>query len=364
MTTQAYDAIIIGAGQAGGPLASALAKAGKKTALIEEKYVGGTCINTGCTPTKTMVASAEVAEMARRAADYGVNTAPVSVDMSAVRRRKEAVVERFRTSSRGAIESGGAELIEGRAHFLSPTQVEIQLNAGNSRQISAPLVLINSGARPRIPNLPGLDRVPYLDSTRIMELEEVPDHLLVLGGGYVGLEFAQMFRRFGSQVTIVQNSGQLLGNEDADIAEAVRKILEEDGIQVRLDTSAERAESAPDGTVQLTVRANDGGEEIVSGSHLLVAVGRTPNTGPLDLPAAGVAVDALGFIQVDDRLQTSAPGIYALGDVKGGPAFTHVSYDDFRIVRANLLEGGSASTKGRLVPYTEIGRASCRERVY
>jgi pyruvate/2-oxoglutarate dehydrogenase complex dihydrolipoamide dehydrogenase (E3) component len=366
MTIQTYDAIVIGAGQGGGPLASALAEAGRRTAIIEAKYVGGTCINYGCTPTKTMVASAQVAETARRAGGYGVTTGAVTVDLHAVRLRKQVVVERFRKGSLSGIESGGAELICGRARFLSPNTLEVQLNEGGARQLSAPLIAINTGDHPRIPDLPGLAGVPYLDSTSIMELDEPPAQLLILGGGYVGLEFGQMFRRFGSQVTIIQQSGQLLPLEDMDVAEAVLRILVEDGIQIHLNTSALRAERTAQGEIRLTLKSGDR-EQTVTGSHLLVAVGRAPNTAELDLPAAGVETDAQGHIRVNERLETNVKGIFALGDVKGGPAFTHISYDDFRILKANLLEGGQASTAGRLAPYTvfidpQLGRVGLTER--
>jgi pyruvate/2-oxoglutarate dehydrogenase complex dihydrolipoamide dehydrogenase (E3) component len=366
-TKERYDAVVIGAGQAGTPLSTTLARAGWKTALIEREHVGGTCINEGCTPTKTMVASARVAYLARRAADYGVHTGPVTVDMAKVRHRKRAIVESFRSGSRRRIENTeGLDLLMGEASFTGPRSVEVRLNNGETRLLSADTIFINTGARPRKPPLPGLDSVPALDSTSIMELDEVPEHLLVLGGGYVGLEFGQMFRRFGSQVTIVQRRGQLLTREDTDVAEEVANILREDGIVLLLDTHALRIEQDTDSRIQLTVRTPDG-ERTLSGSHLLVAAGRVPNTEQLNLAAAGVQTDERGFIQVNERLETSVPGVYALGDVKGGPAFTHISYDDFRIIRTNLLEGGDATTADRLVPYTvfidpQLGRVGLTEQ--
>ena len=361
---ESFDAIVIGAGQSGGPLSTALAKAGKKTAIVEGSHVGGTCINYGCTPTKTMVASAAAADLARRASVYGVHTGQVQVNMAEVRARKESVVERFRGSTRRAILSGGAELIEGWARFTGPKTLEIDLNGGGQRQMTAPLILINTGGRPRTPDLPGLGSVHFLDSTTIMDLDEIPEHLLVMGGGYVGLEFGQMFRRFGSQVTIVQRAGQLLPLEDGDIARAVQEILEQDGIQVLLDTEATRVEQSGQ-EICLSVDSPGGARTLV-GSHLLVAVGRAPNTERLNLPAAGVTLDAHGNIPVDDRLETNIKGIYAMGDVNGGPAFTHISYDDFRILRANLLKGGNLSTRGRLVPYVvfidpQLGRIGVTE---
>jgi pyruvate/2-oxoglutarate dehydrogenase complex dihydrolipoamide dehydrogenase (E3) component len=369
-TRERYDAIVIGAGQAAVPLSTALARSGGRTALIEREHVGGTCVNEGCTPTKAMVASARVAYLARRAADYGVHTGPVSVNMAKVRQRKRDIVDSFRNGSQRRIENTeGLDLLMGEASFVGPKSVEVCLNSGEIHHLTADKIFINTGARPRKPSLPGLDSVPYLDSTSIMELDEVSEHLLVLGGGYVGLEFGQMFRRFGSQVTIVQRRGQLLTHEDPDVAEEVANILREDGIEDLLDTHALRVRQAPDeggGRIQLTVRTGEG-ERTLTGSHLLVAVGRVPNTDRLNLAAAGVQTDERGFIQVNGRLETNVPGIYALGDVKGGPAFTHISYDDFRIIRSNLLEGGEATTAGRLVPYTvfidpQLGRVGLSER--
>lgn len=360
-----FDSIVIGSGQAGTPLSLALAEAGRKTALIERQHVGGTCINEGCTPTKTMVASARVAYLARRAADYGVNTGPVSVNQAKVRERKRAIVESFRGGSQRRLEQAkGLELIFGSARFLGPNSVEVQLNAGGARQLTAANIFINTGARAGRPEIAGLDSVPALDNISIMELDAVPEHLLVIGGGYVGLEFGQMFRRFGSKVSIVHSHPQLLTREDADVAEEIASILVEDGIELVLDAETVRVSRNAD-LISLTVRTRRG-ERTLTGSHLLLAAGRVPNTEALNLRAAGVVTYGRGFIKADNRLQTSAPGIYALGDVKGGPAFTHISYDDYRIIRANLLEGGNAGTEKRLVPYTvfldpQLGRVGLTE---
>jgi len=376
--THRYDAIIIGAGQAGVPLSRALAEAGWKTALIERKHVGGTCINEGCTPTKTMIASARVAHLARRAADYGVHTDPVTIDMAKVRERKRAMVESWRSGNRKRIETTeGLDLLMGEARFTGPHSLEVHLNNsvpsewpserdGETRVLTADNIFINAGARPRTPSLPGLDRVPFLNSTSIMELDRVPEHLLVLGGGYVGLEFGQMFRRFGSQVTVVQRRGQVLTREDPDVAEAVADILREDGVEILLDTHASGVESGPNDEIRLAVQTPNG-QRVLVGSHLLAAAGRVPDSDRLNVDAAGIEVDERGFIQVNERLETNVPGIYALGDVKGGPAFTHISYDDFRIIRANLLEDGDATIAGRLVPYTvfidpQLGRVGLSER--
>jgi len=364
--TQQYDAIVIGAGQAGGPLATALARAGRKTALIEREHVGGTCINEGCTPTKTMVASARVAYLARRAADYGIHTGAVTIDMARVRERKRAIVDSFRNGSQQRIEATpGVDLLFGEASFSGPKALEVRLNSGETRQLTADTIFINTGARPAVPTLPGLDDVPFLNSTSIMELDRVPEHLLVLGGGYIGLEFGQMFRRFGSQVTIVQRGNQLLGREDDDVAEAVAAILSEDGVEILLESDALRVERAGD-AITLVVRTR-AGERTLRGSHLLVAAGRVPNTDRLNAGAAGVQLDRRGFMPVNERLETNVPGIYALGDVNGGPAFTHISYDDFRIIRTNLLEGGAATTTQRQVPYTafidpQLGRVGLSEQ--
>jgi pyruvate/2-oxoglutarate dehydrogenase complex dihydrolipoamide dehydrogenase (E3) component len=364
---QHYDALVIGAGQGGVPLAITLAQAGRKTALVEREHVGGTCINEGCTPTKTMVASAKVAYMDRRSPDYGVQNGPVTVDMVRVRERKRDIVNNFRNGSEQRIENtNGLDLLMGEARFIGQKKLEVHLNGGETLQLTADTIFINVGARPANPPIEGLDSVPTLNSTSIMELDEVPEHLLVLGGGYVGLEFAQMFRRFGSEVTVVQRGKQLLAREDADVAEEVAKILREDGIEVLLETQAQRAEQTDGGSIQLTVHTPEG-ERMLTGSHLLVAVGRPPNTDKLNLDAAGVQTTERGFIKANERLETSVSGIYALGDVKGGPAFTHISYDDFRIVRTNLLEGGDATITERLVPYTvfidpQLGRVGLTEQ--
>jgi pyruvate/2-oxoglutarate dehydrogenase complex dihydrolipoamide dehydrogenase (E3) component len=366
MTIQQYDAIIIGAGQSGGPLSTAFAKAGWKTAIIEREHIGGTCINEGCTPTKTMVGSARVAYLARRAADYGVHTGPISVDMTVVRKRKRDIVESFRGGSESRIKNTkGLDLFMGEASFRGPKTLDVHLNTGEVLQMSAGTICINTGERPSTPRLEGIEEVPWLNSTTIMELDSVPEHLLILGGGYVGLEFGQMFRRFGSQVTIVQRGAQLLAREDKDVAEAVADILREDGIEVLLKTSATRVMRAPDGHIELIVNTSEG-ERVLNGSHILAAAGRTPNTHKLNLSTTGVEVDKHGYIRANDLLETSSPGIYALGDVKGPPAFTHISYDDFRILRTNLIEKGHATIKDRLVPYTvfidpQLGRIGLTE---
>jgi pyruvate/2-oxoglutarate dehydrogenase complex dihydrolipoamide dehydrogenase (E3) component len=360
-----YDAVVIGAGQGGMPLARALAGAGRKTALIEREHVGGTCINEGCTPTKTMVASAKAAYIDRRSADYGIRNGLVTVDIQQVRQRKRDIVDSFRSGNERRIEeTEDLDLVMGEARFTGPKDLEVSLTEGETLRLTADEIFINVGARPANPPIEGLEGVPALNSTSIMELDEVPEHLLVIGGNYVGLEFAQMFRRFGSAVTIIQRGRQLMGREDADVAEAVAEIMRQDGIEVLLAANPQRVEQREE-KIRVTVETPDG-ERAVEGSHLLMAAGRPPNTDTLGLEAAGVETDARGFVETNDRLETNVPGIYAIGDVKGGPAFTHISYDDFRILRTNLLEGGDATIADRLVPYTvfidpQLGRVGLSE---
>jgi pyruvate/2-oxoglutarate dehydrogenase complex dihydrolipoamide dehydrogenase (E3) component len=287
------------------------------------------------------------------------------VDMRRVRERKRANVTSWREGSERRAHESGAELIMGEARFTGPKRVAVRLNGGGTRELAAETIIINAGARPSVPDLPGLERIAALDSTTVMELDSVPEHLVVLGGGYIGLEFGQMFHRFGSRVTIVQRGPKLLAREDDDIADAVAEILREDGIEVLLECQALGVEPAPEG-LRLVVKTPDG-ERTIAGSHLLVATGRTPNSDSLDLETAGIAAGTGGFIRVDERLATSVPGVYAVGDVKGGPAFTHISYDDYRVLRENLLRGGDATTAGRMVPYTvfidpQLGRVGLSER--
>jgi pyruvate/2-oxoglutarate dehydrogenase complex dihydrolipoamide dehydrogenase (E3) component len=364
-----YEAIVIGSGQGGTPLCQALANAGLRTALVERTHVGGTCINEGCTPTKTMVASGRVAYLARRGADYGVHTGSITIDMNRVRQRKRDIVDSFRNGSQSRIEkTPNLDLLFGEASFTGPRSVQVRLKGGSQRTLTADKFFINAGCRPSVPSLEGLQSVPYLDSTSIMELDAVPEHLLVIGGGYIGLEFGQLFRRFGSRVTIVQRAAQLIRGEDTDVAAEVLAILEQDGIEVLLNTKARRvAKEGPQIKLAVSSGEDTGGQSrTLSGSHLLVATGRVPNSDSLNIAAAGIAADGRGFIKVIAKLETNVAGIYALGDIKGGPAFTHISYDDFRIIRTNLLEKGSASTDGRLVPYTvfidpQLGRVGLSE---
>src|ERR1700758_2451028 len=366
MADEQYDAIVIGTSQGGRFLPVELAKAGQRVALVERGELGGVCVNTGCTPTKTMVASARLAYPARRGAGYGVRIGPVSVDLAAVRERKRARVAGARQNYASRLAQDGPDLIEREAHFTGPKTVEIAVTGGGTRQISAPVVVIDAGARPKPLAITGAGDVPVLDSTSIMELDQVPEHLLILGGGYIGLEFGQMFSRFGSAVTIIQHGPRLLTNEDEDVSDEVAAILRDDGITVLTDSTPVRVEPADGGGLRLTVRTGDG-ERQLEGSQLLSAIGRIPNTEALTPEAAGIRLNDRGFIEVDEHLQTSAPGVYAMGDVTGSPAFTHSSYDDYRILHANLIGHEKASTRDRIVPYAvfidpQLGRVGMTER--
>ncbi len=314
-----------------------------------------------------MAASARVAYLARRASDYGVETGRVKVNLAQVRERKQKIVERFRNGAEECLETtANLDLIRGEASFTDARTVKVQGAGSEALRLSGEKIFINTGAKAVIPPIGGLNRVPSLDSTSIMELEALPKHLLIMGGSYIAIEFGQMFRRYGSQVTIIERGEQLLAREDSDVAEEVYKILREDGIDVRLKARASRVETNEQAEIELTV-SGDGGEVTVKGSHLLIATGRRPNVDHLNLGAAGVEVDEKGYVKVNDRLETNVPGIYAIGDIKPGPAFTHISYDDFRIIQANLLQNGNARIEGRPVPYTifmdpQLGRVGLTEK--
>jgi pyruvate/2-oxoglutarate dehydrogenase complex dihydrolipoamide dehydrogenase (E3) component len=333
--TRKYDAIVIGAGQAGPSLAARFAGAGKSVAIVERHLFGGTCVNTGCTPTKTLIASARIAYDARRAHSYGIelDTASIAVDMGAVQARKKGIVDASKTGLENWIRGlQNCTVYKGHARFESAQSVSVDGQLLTSEQI-----FINVGGRPRIPAFPGIDDVASLTSSSVLELEELPPHLIIIGGSYVGLEFAQMYRRFGSDVTVIEKAPRLLSHEDAEVAAAIQSALEAEGIQIRLGAEciqlAHRA-----GTVTANVNCSTGSPQ-VTGSHVLVAVGRAPNTDDLGLEKAGVATDHAGFIQVDDELRTNVSGIWALGDCNGKGAFTHTAYNDYEIVAANLFEG-------------------------
>jgi pyruvate/2-oxoglutarate dehydrogenase complex dihydrolipoamide dehydrogenase (E3) component len=356
-----YDALIIGAGQAGPPLAARLAGAGRKVALVERHILGGTCVNTGCIPTKTLVASAYAAHVARRAADYGVRVpGPVVTDMKAVKARKDGVVEKSRKGlDRWLRGTQGLSLLQGHAQFDGPHALRV-----GADRLEADQIFINVGGRASAPPIDGLANVPYLTNASMMDVDFLPEHLVVVGGSYVGLEFAQMYRRFGSQVTVVEMGDRLIGREDPEVSDSVRELLEREGVAVR--TKAKCIRVARDGAgVRVGVDCADGAPE-VRGSHLLLATGRRPNTDDLGLDKAGVKTDARGYVEVDDELRTSAPGVWALGDCNGRGAFTHTSYNDYEIVAANLLDGDKRRVSDRITAYAlyvdpPLGRAGLTE---
>ncbi len=347
-----YDAVVIGSGHAGEPLAIEFARAGLHTALLEGFEFGDTCVDSGCAPSKSLIASANVAHLARKAATFGVHTGSVEVDFGKVQMRKQAVLDGLRSQALRELSAApNLTVLKGDARFESAGSLLVHEQGDAVLELDAPKIFINTGARPALPELPGLAQVPYLTSSSAMELDELPEHLLVLGGSYLGVELGQMFRRFGSGVSIVERQSQLLAREDRDVAATIAEILREDGVEVFLETEAISVANDPAGGVKLKVRTPSG-EHVLSGSRLLVVAGREPNTEGLDLPAAGIAVDARGYIRVNERLETSARGVYALGGVNGGPAFTHVAYDDLRILRALMLENAKTATTGRMCPYT------------
>jgi pyruvate/2-oxoglutarate dehydrogenase complex dihydrolipoamide dehydrogenase (E3) component len=338
------DVIVIGSGQAGVPLATRLAGAGRRVLLAERSRLGGTCVNYGCTPTKTMVASARAAHVARTSAALGVRAGEVRVDLAEVVRRKDAVVAQWRAGVDRRLRGAGDRLtvVAGHARFVGEREVEV---AGERHRAAA--VVVNVGVRAAVPPIEGLDHVPWLDNRRVMELTAIPEHLLVLGGGYIGCEFAQMYRRFGARVTVLDPGDQLLGREDPDVAAEVAAVFRREGIDLRLGARAARVEGSA-GALRLTLE----GGGVLEGSHLLVATGRRPNTDDLGCAAAGVALDGRGFVPVDDHYRTSAAGVYAVGDVTGGPQFTHVSWDDHRLLYDVLLGRPSRRRSERVIPYT------------
>jgi pyruvate/2-oxoglutarate dehydrogenase complex dihydrolipoamide dehydrogenase (E3) component len=356
-----FDAIVIGSGQAGNPLSHRLADRNWRVALIEEGNLGGTCINTGCTPTKTMLASAQVAYYARNAVKWGVLAERVRVDLPAIVARQRKVVESFRAGQQRYVDQRpNIKLYRGHAKFISPKQVQV-----GAEIVEGDKIFINTGTRPEMPNIPGLETVPYLTNASILELQELPTHLLILGGGYIGLEFGQMFRRFGSQVTIVHRGERILPREDPEITQELQKVLQLEGIAFELNANTNRAEKL-NGEITLTIDTRQGPRKL-SGSNLLVATGRRPNTDDLGLENAGVETNAHGYVKVNGRLETGVPGIWALGDVKGGPAFTHISYNDFQIVFGNLVDRQDLTIEGRYLPYSlftdpQLGRVGVTEK--
>jgi dihydrolipoamide dehydrogenase len=361
-----YDAIIIGAGQAGTPLAKKLAEAGKKTAIIEKRYVGGTCINDGCTPTKAMIASARAVYQARKAAELGVEIGTIKIDFQKIKQRKDDIVNQFRSSSEKGIKSTkGLELIFGTARFSGEKELTIALNDGGEEKVTADLIFINAGAKTTIPDIEGLNEIDYLTSTTILDLEAIPEHLVIIGGNYIGLEFGQMFNRFGSKVTILEKSPGILAREDQDISSALTEILADEKIELLTDVKINQIEQDKK-QIKISIESGKTKKNITA-SHLLVAVGRTPQTADLGLENCGVKLDDKGHILVNEKLETNIKGVYALGDVKGGPAFTHIAYNDYTIVYRNLIEGTNYSIHDRPVPYCmftdpQLGRIGLSEK--
>lgn len=344
--TEKFDAIIIGTGQAGPSLAQRMTREGMKTAIIERKLFGGTCVNVGCIPTKALVASARAAHMARRGGDFGVTIdGPITVDMKQVKARKDAIVKQSNDGVTNWLKSmENLTVYEGHGRLESANAVSV-----NGERLEADKIILNVGGRATVPNMPGIDDVDYLTNTGMMDVDVLPEHLVIIGGSYIGLEFAQMYRRFGSRVTVIEMAPKLIGREDDDVSTTVHEILTQDGIDIRLNASciglAQR-----DGKVTVTADCEPGAEEIV-GSHVLLAVGRKPNTDDLGLDAAGVETDARGYITVDDGLQTNVPGIWAIGDVNGRGAFTHTSYNDYEILAANMFDNDPRKVSNRITTY-------------
>ena len=344
-----FDVVILGSGQGGKQLAWHLGRAGKKVAVVERRWVGGSCPAVACMPSKNEVWSARIAYLVQNAAQFGTSTGAVKTDMRKVRARKQDMVDREIELHLQAYKSSGAELIMGSGRFVGPRTIEVALNDGGARSLAGKEVVLNLGSHAAIPDIPGLEAARALTHIEALELDYLPSHLIVLGGGYVGIEMAQAYRRFGSRVTIIEPGRQLMGREDADVAEEIQRILEGEGIEVQLNAQPVDVRGLSGDAVTLTVRAATG-ERKIEGSDLLVAVGRIANTRGIGLDEAGVELDARGFIRVNERLETTAPGVWAIGESAGSPQFTHVSVDDFRIVRDNMA-GGNRRTDDRLVPY-------------
>jgi len=357
-----HDAIVIGSGQGGVPLATNLADQGWSVALIEKGEVGGSCINYGCTPTKTMISSARMAHYARVAPEFGIHPGEIKVDMAAVVARKNEIVDSFRSGVLEQIDSSpNVTLYHDHGRFTAPHEVGI-----NGETLKSDKIFINTGTRPLFPALPGLDQVEVLTNRNIMDLQELPAHLIALGGSYLGLEFGQMFRRLGSEVTVVEMSDRIAAREDAEISDSLREALEAEGMKFHLGSTATKVEKTADG-LEVTVKKKDGTTERIEGTHLLMSIGQVPNSDDLGLDKAGIATDKNGYIQHNGKLETNIPGIWVLGDVKGGPAFTHVSYDDYLVIFDNLVNRKNRTIDNRVVPYAlytdpELGRFGLTER--
>ena len=349
MPTDRYDILILGSGAGGKLLAWSMAGAGHRTAVVERRWIGGSCPNVNCMPSKNEIWSAKVADLVHRAADFGLVTGPVATDMRRVLQRKRAMVDAEVAAHLANYKASGAELIMGTGRFVAPKTVEVRLNDGGTRVVSGDRVFLNLGTHATIPSIAGLTDARPLTNIELLELDRVPEHLVVLGAGYVGLEFAQAYRRFGSRVTVIGNLSQLLPREDPDVADEIRRIIAGEDVDFLLGAEVTRVEGRSGASVRLHVRT-DGTERTITGTDILVAAGRTPNTADVGLDTAGVDLDGAGYVKVNERLETTAPGVWAIGECTGSPQFTHVSVDDFRIIRANLT-GGSRSTRDRLIPF-------------
>ena len=356
MPATAFDVLIIGSGQAGNPLATALADAGRRVALVEENRLGGSCINYGCSPTKTLLATAERLHQLRTAAAVAAPPVPgaadLRVDLATAVARKDAVIGAMRAGVRANLTKKHDHIIllEGHAAFTGPHALRVMLASGRTQDVTAPLIFLNTGTRAAVPAVPGLAEAGYLSTTQLLDLKELPEHLLILGGGYIGLEFSQMFRRFGSRVTVVESGPQLLEREDDDVCQGLQAALGQEGVEFVLNARAHGVSRSPSGHVTLSVSTPQG-ERRLRGTHLLVATGRTPNSDRLGLGFAGVKTDENGYVLVNSSLQTNVKGVYALGDIHPGPQFTHLAYDDYRIVRDALLHGRKRSARDRPLPY-------------
>jgi pyruvate/2-oxoglutarate dehydrogenase complex dihydrolipoamide dehydrogenase (E3) component len=345
-----FDVLILGSGQGGKLLAWNLGREGRSVAVVEREWVGGSCPAVACLPSKNEIWSARVAHLARHAAEFGTMTGPVTVDMKKVRERKREMVEREAAFHIKAYESSGAKLIMGSGRFVKPKTIEVQLNDGKTRTLSGEQVVVNVGTHAAMPDVPGLQAAAPLTHIGALELDHAPGHLVVLGGGYIGIEMAQAYRRFGSRVTIVEHHSQLMVREDEDVSKEIHAVLRAEEIDVILNAETVKVEGVSGKSVRVTLRT-PGGEQVVDGTDILVATGRVPNTAGIGLEEAGIELDERGYIRVNDRLQSVAPGVWAIGEAAGSPQFTHVSVDDFRIVRDNLT-GGTRKTSDRLIPYT------------
>jgi len=349
VSTQQYEVLVLGSGVGGKLLSWHMASAGHRTAVVERRYIGGSCPNINCLPSKNEVWSAKVADLVHHAKSFGLITGSTAIDMGRVRQRKRDMVDGLIAMHLDHYRKSGVELIMGGARFVGPKMLEVHLNDGGTRTVTGERVFLNLGTHSTIPPIPGLTDARPLTNIELLELDRLPEHLIVLGGGYVGLEFAQAYRRFGSRVTVIQQAEQLLGGEDPDVADELRRILAGEGIEILLATEAVHVEGRSGENVRLRVRAARG-EQTIAGSDVLVATGRTPNTAGIGLELAGVELDPRSYIKVNDRLETTAPDVWAIGECAGSPQFTHVSEDDFRVIRDNLA-GGSRSTRDRLVPF-------------